>query len=355
MIRNILTFALIYASIISNAQMPELNGSPSKRMVSEVESPVFRKNNGQWDKQILYRMMSGHTSIAFYKDKIQFGLRKVTDKKSKSKNHPEIAYAVWDLKIDNQFSGSAILAEGKSSSKINYFKGESGKSIEIEESSKLTYSNVYPNIDLVFYLDKRKTLKYDFVVKAGGNISDIHLTYEGIKKLKKDSKGNLIITAPRGNKLKEGKPISWQTIAGKKVPVDIEYQVSGNTLTYKSNSALQSNATLTIDPMMLDWSTYFYGKIGNTTWGYTYVMDMDIDKANNVYVTGFTTEKFPMKTGTYDTIPNSTFYDGFVAKMSVNGDSLIYFTYVGGSSFSYILSIAVNTQREPVISGFTYS
>lgn len=355
MIRNILTFALIYASIISNAQMPELNGSPSKRMVSEVESPVFRKNNGQWDKQILYRMMSGHTSIAFYKDKIQFGLRKVTDKKSKSKNHPEIAYAVWDLKIDNQFSGSAILAEGKSSSKINYFKGESGKSIEIEESSKLTYSNVYPNIDLVFYLDKRKTLKYDFVVKAGGNISDIHLTYEGIKKLKKDSKGNLIITAPWGNKLKEGKPISWQTIAGKKVPVDIEYQVSGNTLTYKSNSALQSNATLTIDPMMLDWSTYFYGKIGNTTWGYTYVMDMDIDKSNNVYVTGFTTEKFPMKTGTYDTIPNSTFYDGFVAKMSVNGDSLIYFTYVGGSSFSYILSIAVNSQREPVISGFTYS
>ena len=355
MIRNLLIVVLVTFSIISEAQITELNGSPSKQMVSEVESPAFRKNNGQWDNEILYRMMSGHTSIAFYKDKIQFGLRKVSDKKSKSKNHPEIAYTIWDLRIENKNAGSILLSEGKSTSKINYFKGESGKSIEIEESSKLTYSNVYPNIDLVFYLDKRKTLKYDFVVKVGGNLADIKLTYDGIKKLKKDHHGNLIITAPWGNKLKEGKPISWQTIGGKNVEVDIEYQVSGNTLSYKSNSTLQSNATLVIDPMMLDWSTYFYGKQGTTGWGYTYVMDMDIDKANNVYVTGFTTEKFPMKKGTYDTIPNSTFYDGFVAKMSVNGDSLIYFTYVGGSSFSYILSIAVNSQQQPVISGFTYS
>ena len=267
MIRNLLIVVLVTFSIISEAQITELNGSPSKQMVSEVESPAFRKNNGQWDNEILYRMMSGHTSIAFYKDKIQFGLRKVSDKKSKSKNHPEIAYTIWDLRIENKNAGSILLSEGKSTSKINYFKGESGKSIEIEESSKLTYSNVYPNIDLVFYLDKRKTLKYDFVVKVGGNLADIKLTYDGIKKLKKDHHGNLIITAPWGNKLKEGKPISWQTIGGKNVEVDIEYQVSGNTLSYKSNSTLQSNATLVIDPMMLDWSTYFYGKQGTTGWG----------------------------------------------------------------------------------------
>lgn len=353
-------FLLIFLTAVffSHAIKAQVNiESPSARMVNDIESPVFRKNNGQWDAQIYYRLSSGHTSIAFYKNKIQFGLRKIKHQKVKKGQHPDnISYVIWDLVLQNSHSDVSILAEGKKDSKINYFRGNAEKEIISEEFEKITYKNVYPHIDLVFYLDARKTLKYDFVVNPGGNYEDIELSYQGIKKLKLDSKGNLQITTPWGNKLKEGRPVSWQIIGGKKVPVNIDYKVHGNNLTYESKSELSAGAILVIDPMMLDWSTYFYGKVGTAGWGYTYVMDMDIDKNNNVYVTGFTNEKYPMRVGTYDTMPNSTtFWDGFVAKVSVNGDSLLYFTYIGGSNWSYILSISVNAQMQPVISGVTYA
>jgi gliding motility-associated-like protein len=346
-----LSFSIYFSEAQDNFE------SPSARMIGDIETPVFRKNNGQWDGQILYRLSSGHTSIAFYKNKIQFGLRKVKSQKIKKGQNPDnVSYAIWDMVLENSQTNLSLQAEGIKDSKINYFRGNSGQNIKAEDFEKLTYKNVYPNIDLVFYLDSRQTLKYDFIVNPGGNFEDIKLNYQGIKKLKLDLKGNLQITTPWGNKIKEGKPISWQIVSGKKVPVSINYKVNGNILTYESNSKLNNNATLVIDPMMLDWSTYFYGKVGASGWGYTYIMDMDIDKFNNVYVTGFTNEKYPMRVGTYDTIPNSTtFWDGFVAKVSVNGDSLLYFSYIGGSNWSYILSLSVNAQMQPVISGVTYA
>ncbi len=356
MTKGILSLLAIFVFMNGYSKKPFSGGSHNQRIFQETEKPIFKKNNGQWDHEVLYRLSSGETSIAFYKDKIQFGLRKVGHQKAKQGQHPEMSYLVWDLVIENNNKDHALIADGIHPSKINYFIGTSGKSIELDEFDKLTYSNIYPNIDLVFYLDPNRVMKYDFVVKPGGDLSDITLRYDGIKKLSKDSRGNLVITTPWNHKLKEGKPISWQLINAKKEMVSVEYEVSANTLRYKSNTKLDPRSTLIIDPLMLDWSTYFYGKVGTTGWGYTYVMDMDIDKDNHVYLTGFTTERFPMKVGTYDTIPTGTnTWDGFVAKMSVNGDSLLYFTYIGGSSFSYILSIAVNSQKQPVVSGFTYA
>lgn len=355
--RKLLLLAAIILIITGQTVAQDNFENPSENLYDQMEVPVFRKNGGQWDPQIAFRLSSGHTSIAFYRNKIQFGLRKVNPSKIKKGEHPDhVSYAVWDLELVNASADVQLVADYKKPSKFNYFKGSSGMGIEAEDYRKLTYRNVYPHIDLVFYFDKKQLLKYDFVVRPEGRVEDILLNYNGLNNIKCDHKGNLILTTPWGNKLKEGKPISWQNIGNRKVKAEIAYKVSGTTLSYEPMSKLIPGETLIIDPMMLDWSSYFYGTAGTTGWGYTYIMDMDIDKFNNVYITGFTNEKFPMRAGTYDTIPNSTTYwDGFVAKMSVNGDSLLYFTYIGGKNWSYILSLAVNAQQQPVISGVTYA
>ena len=353
--KHILSFLLIVFSFLALAKKPFIGGNDNGKISSVIENLSFKKNNGQWEKEILYRLTSGETSIAFYNNKIQFGLRKESKPKDVNAKVPDLSFLIWDLIIENADVNLALKVEDRKDSKISYFKGNNENAIQLEEFGKLTYQNIYKNIDLVFYLDKNKSLKYDFIVKPGGDLNQIKLTYDGIKKLWKDKKGNLIITTPWGNNLKEGKPISWQIIDGKNVPVQIEYILNDKSLSYKSNSKLVSNATLVIDPMMLDWSSYFYGK--DKTTGWTYVFDMDIDKFNSVYVCGLTSEKFPIRVGTYDTTVSTTgwFYEGFLAKMSLNGDSLLYFTYIGGSNWEYILSVSVNAQQEPVISGFTAS
>lgn len=356
MIKKLLLILSLIVSTGLLAQVPDQFG-PTQTLYSEIGQAQFKKNGGQWEPEVLYRLTSGHTSIAFYKNKIQFGLRKVKPRKVHDKMHPDnISYIVWDLVFENAAANPAILATGQIPSNTNYFKNPNGTATTLESYGKLTYKNIYPNIDLVFYLDKNQALKYDFVINPGGDFSQIKLRYDGLKKVKTDTKGNLVLFTSWGHKLKEGKPISWQLNGQKKENVSFKYNVSGNTVSFTTNSKIDYSKPIIIDPLMLDWSSYFYGKVGSFGWGYTYIMDMDIDKANNVYVTGFSNERFPLKIGTYDTVPNSTsFWDGFVAKMSINGDSLLYMTYVGGSSWSYILSIAVNSAKQPVISGFTAS
>lgn len=348
--------------LISFSQENFLNINSTGLINEKVNKPVFRKNIGQYDQHILFRISSGKSSIAFYNNKIQFGLRRTVKNVNKNfgkiKNYDldKFEYVIWEMEFENKNSNSLLIAQNRTNSKITRFAPGSDKSVEIEEYGKLVYHNIYENIDLIFYLDKNENLKYDFIVNPGGDYKNIMLKYNGLKKIKTDRKGNLVLITPWNDKIKEAKPIAWLNTAKGKKTVEINYSVKGNTLSYHSNQNFDKNTTLVIDPMMLDWSSYFYGKnAGSSTWGWTYVLDMDIDKDNNVYVTGMTSESYPTKVGTYDTSIGTSNYEGFVAKMSLNADSIMLFTYIGGSNWEYILSIAVNSQEQPVISGLTYS
>ncbi|NUM31579.1 MAG: gliding motility-associated C-terminal domain-containing protein [Bacteroidetes bacterium] len=363
MFRKALIFICILFPFISFSQENLSNLNSASVINAFVNKPVFRKNAGQYDCEIKYRLSSGKTSIAFYENKVQFGIRKavknLNNKLMKKNNYDleKLEYVIWEMEFENQNKNSCLLSQNKINSKITRFAYGCESATEIEEFEKLIYKNIYNNIDLVFYLDKESNLKYDFIVNPGGNYNEIKLKYNGLNSLQTDKIGNLIIETPWNEKIKEGKPIAWQITSNGKIPVEINYSVSENVLSYYSKENIQPNATLVIDPLMLDWSSYFYGKnVGTSTWGWTYVLDMDIDKDNNVYVTGMTSESFPTKVGTYDTSMGSTTnYEGFIAKMSLNADSLLLFTYIGGSSWEYTLSIAVNQQEQPVISGLTMS
>ncbi|MDO9039595.1 MAG: hypothetical protein Q7U59_14740, partial [Lutibacter sp.] len=48
--------------------------------------------------------------------------------------------------------------------------------LNVPEFKKIVYSNLYNNIDLVYYYTDAG-LKYDFIVKPGGDPTDIHLKY----------------------------------------------------------------------------------------------------------------------------------------------------------------------------------
>ncbi|MCC6721102.1 MAG: gliding motility-associated C-terminal domain-containing protein [Bacteroidia bacterium] len=353
---------LLILSVRLSAQENFINTNSNGLINDFVNKPVFRKNAGQFDKEIKYRLSSGKTSIAFYNNKVQFGLRRVVKNVNRNfgdiKNYDldKFEYVIWEMEFENQSKNSVLFGENKLNSKISRFAAGSDKSISIEEYGKLLYKNVYENIDMVFYLDKNENLKYDFIINPGGNYSDIKLKYNGLKQIKTDRKGNLLLVTAWNDKIKEAKPIAWQNTESGKKNIEINYLVKGETLQYISKDKLETNATLVIDPMMLDWSSYFYGKnVGISTWGWTYVLDMEIDKDNNVYVTGMTSESYPTKVGTYDTSMGTLNYEGFVAKMSLNADSIMLFTYIGGSNWEYVLSIAVNQQEQPVISGLTYS
>jgi hypothetical protein len=89
-----------------------------------------------------------------------------------------------------------------------------------------------------------------------------------------------------------------------------------------------------------------------------------IDSTDNVYVAGETNSAdFPTAGTPYQSTCGSdqkcnatastSYYDAFVAKLATGGASLVYSTYIGGSSDDYAFGLAVDGSGDAFITGFT--
>ncbi len=98
----------------------------------------------------------------------------------------------------------------------------------------------------------------------------------------------------------------------------------------------------------LVYSTYLGGSNGENGG------EIAIDAAQSAYVAGFTiSQDFPFTNG-YEAYPGDGI-NGFVAKLSPNGTSLVYATYLGGSSVDSISGIAVDSSLSAYVTGETFS
>ena len=181
----------------------------------------------------------------------------------------------------------------------------------------------------------------------------IQMTYDGVESVEVLPNGTLKLSTAWGD-LFEDKPYSYQMINGVETEVSVSYVVNDKTVGFVVNEAYDKTVPLVIDPIYVDWSTYFYGDPITSTWGWNYVLDVDIDDEDYVYITGMSNnQRFYSQLGGYDTSLNG-FYDAFVCKITPKGDSLKYFTYLGGSSYEYGMNVSVNSKHEVVVSGITY-
>lgn len=84
-------------------------------------------------------------------------------------------------------------------------------------------------------------------------------------------------------------------------------------------------------------------------------MDLAVDGAGRVTVTGFTgSGDFPVTAGAYDTTHNGNM-DAFVARVNAAGSGLDYATFLGGSNNDQGLSVALDGAGNTYLTGFTFS
>lgn len=319
-----------------------------------ISNGTFERNDGQFKGDIAYKYASSTASVEFYKDKIIFGIRKVKRAHNPANIEEPMLfdYLVWSVDLVGSQT-TAILAVGDvESSNVSYFRANS-KRVSKNTAKEIVYTDVYPNVDLRFYTNTNGELKYDFILQPNAHLSDIQLKYTGVRNLEISDSGSLVYETDWGT-IEEQKPYSYKQNGEEEV--DIGYSLDGTVLTFDSEiETIQE--TIIIDPIYVDWSSYFYGS-GSTSsgygYGFTYINDLDVDSADNVYITGSTNDRFPGLANSYDTTINGN-YDGFLCKMAPKGDSIIWFSYFGGSGWEYCLALAVNNNQEPVISGFTGS
>ncbi|MFA5330856.1 MAG: DUF3344 domain-containing protein [Methanoregula sp.] len=99
----------------------------------------------------------------------------------------------------------------------------------------------------------------------------------------------------------------------------------------------------------LVYSTYLGGSLVEIDYG------LKVDSEGNAYVVGYTTStNFPTTSSAYQTT-NAGGTEGFVSKLNPTGTGLVYSTYLGGSLADYCMNVALNSDGNAYVVGYTTS
>ncbi|MEL6852449.1 MAG: SBBP repeat-containing protein [Bacteroidota bacterium] len=94
--------------------------------------------------------------------------------------------------------------------------------------------------------------------------------------------------------------------------------------------------------------------IGGTSWEMPYGMDLVND--SEVILAGFAlSSDYPTSATAYQTTNAGGLIDGFISRLSANGDSLVFSTYFGGSDRDYLYDMQADASGNVYVTGYTLS
>jgi len=210
-------------------------------------------------------------------------------------------------------------------------------------------SGIYPGIDLVYYGNQRQ-LEYDFVVEPGADPRAIELAFSGMRKITADSTGDLGLSA-KGGEMRLRKPVAYQENGGTKQFVAANFVMESRNRVSVKVGTYDPTRPLVIDPI-LAYSTYLGGTGIDGANAISVAPDGTAFVAGGTSSTNFpTAHALQPNDGGNPDFPQ----DAFVAKLSADGASLIYSTYLGGSNQDVANGIAVDTFGSAYVTGGTLS
>ena len=350
--RTLLLMAISTLSSIGLARSTP-NGTFDNNAVPFIPA-VFTKNSGQLDASILCYLKTKGAQVFFGKEKITYQfLHNEGSTENFSTNGMENKIKVHNIGLSfiNRNPDFEYVELDELTSKSNFFTGgDQNKWVSAANNFKtLLYKNLYSNIDLKYY-SLRDKIKYDFIVKPGGDISDINMKYAGLEFLSLSRDGELIFHCGTQT-FKENIPLAYQVINGKTVNVNVKYILAGKDVVKFTTDHYNKSYPLIIDPALI-YSTY----IGGSSDDFFNLGDMVKDNQGNIYITGRTlSTNFPVTPGAYDQSANGNM-DGFALKLNSTGSTLIYSTYFGGNNYDYGYALDIDrTTNELYIAGGTMS
>jgi len=300
--------------------------------------------------------------------------------------------------------------------KVNYFLGNDPKQwrTNIPTYAKVQYQQVYPGVDLVYYGNPQQ-LEYDFVLAPGTDPNIVKLAFPGADQLEVNAQGDLVLQTA-GGQVHLHKPLVYQKVNGVRQAIVGGYMLKDQHFVSFRVGDYDPRSPLIVDPV-LAYSTYLGGKSNDD--GYHIAVDaksnayvtgttastnfptkkplppttgrnqdafvaklnprgsalvystylggsapdtgfsIAVDAKDNAYVTGTTAStNFPTKKPLQPTIGGKrggSVADAFVAKLNPQGSTLIYSTYLGGSSNDEGRGIAVDANFNAYVTGLTTS
>jgi uncharacterized protein (TIGR03437 family) len=305
----------------------------------KISLPVaFEPNLGQTDATVKYLARANSGTLWLTEE----GAVLAVSKKS--------ATSYMKLRFEGANRSAAMEAEEPQQGISNYFVGNDPAQwrAKIPHFGRVRYREVWPGIDVVFYGNPEQ-LEYDFVLRPGADPSQIRISFDGARRVTKNSGGDLILELS-GSEVRAHAPVIRQgakTIGG-------HYVLRGKRGAGFAVDRYDRSAELVIDPI-LTYATYLGGDLGDQANG------VALDEQGNMYVTGLTSSpNFPTKNALVSTISSQLNQSWHVFLVKINPSasgaaSLIFSTLYGSPGADQGNAVALDSSGNPVVVGLTNS
>ncbi len=325
--------------------------------------------------------------------------------------------SVVRMKLKGANSALSITGLNRLPGVSNYFIGQDSRKWHkgVASYARVQYSEIYSGIDLVYYGTGNR-VEYDFIVKPGADPKQVLLSFDGADKISRDTNSGDVSIPTVAGKMALQKPVIYQMENGQKKIIECNYKFQGNDQLGFDVGDYDRSEPLVIDPV-LAYSTYLGGSkqddsygmtvdsIGNafiagSTWsndfpvegtsisapplggykmfvseinpsgtaliystyiggtsGYELATGIAIDSNGYVYITGIiSSADFPVTPNAFQTSYGSgAVENAALCKLTADGQSLLYSTYLGGTVADEGYGIAVDSGENAYVTGYASS
>lgn len=338
------------------------DAGPGDRAIDSAASAGFTENLGQFsDGNVLLYQRLSDGGIAFERGGVVMTLMEPVE----SLGHRDLLAPGSDARelkarmaslADREVKGHGVRLTFEGASDVvpqgrqavdgssNFFLGDSGGwRTGALTYSQVVYEDLWEGIDLV-YMSTDSGVKYEFRVAPGADESKVRVRVEGHDGLSIVD-GDLVVStsvddivdsglvAFHGDDPKADLPASFRLLDGDTYAFDVVGRDPARALV--------------IDPWV--FSSYLGGTVDE------YVMDMEVDGDGDIYITGYTdSDDFPVTAGAYQRAMTGWMVS-YVAKMSSDGSTREFVTYLGGDLFDIANDLDLDSSENVYVCGETYS
>jgi gliding motility-associated-like protein len=360
--KTVFLLFLIFVPAILTAQKA-INSPQTQQLLDKSnKNRFFIENKGQWPKQVKFLARLGGMNCWITDSGVVYDYYQITGnfKQEETLNllphekdefeRTHTSYKGHVVRMD--YAGINLNAEKQGFDKreayYNYFIGNDSTKWAsfVGLYGEVLVKDAYKGIDIRYYFDSGQ-IRYDYLVNAGVDISQINFKLTGAKDVAVNENGELIIQTNLGE-VKHGKLYAYQQTGNMKKEVSCRFEKKEDGNFGVIASDYEKGLALVIDPLI--WSTFLGGAAANDV-----VFALCFDSYRNVYLTGIVnSSNFPTTTGSYDNTANG-YSDIFITKLNSNASSLIYSTFIGGWNGDWSSSIVIDSIGESFITGNTGS
>lgn len=323
-----------------------------KGVSHEAPPTPFVENQGQWTGNFRYKAEVGPLALFMENDRLTWSLLQpdFSEVLHEASHHsdpaPVLRGHAWRVSFVGG-SSTRFEAMHKAAHGTNYFVGSDRLRWRSEVGSygEVQQRGIWPGVDLRMYMDHGH-FKYDLVLAKGADAALIGLRYDGLDGIRLDEEGRLVLSTSVGEVV-EAAPVAWYGDAPEQ-RVQCRYVLKDGVLGFELIGA-DASRPIVIDPTLIA-STLS----GSTSTNYGHCATYDSE--GNIYTGAISFgQGYPTGTGSFQSAFGGGGTDIAVSKLSPDGSTLIYATYVGGSSGEYPHSLMVDNDFNLWIYGTTNS